>query len=627
MDDLYYFLYNEEEPESVKEAKLELHKVLKKNRERPNRVNKPMKEADTVISLVDNPEDINKNIKEKKIINDISNTEQNVQTDHVKKKQKTLSKNKNKNKNTDEATNSQGNVSDISIYSCSSVSSGSDSSSSINYLSNLDKEKSLSSVKNKSKIMFYGNSINNDETFDNNQFNGNNNKRKRDEEQNNLNEPWKEKNSKWRKINNEGNDVITKNGSDNFNFIGYLEYSFRYLLEWLTPTKEEKLLKLKSVIKLEMIVKSIYPNCKMEIFGSFVTGLSIPSSDIDVCFMDIKQAEIETLTIIGYVLIKLNVCRNMRIIKDAKVKILKYTDNESGANVDICINQKSSKESTDFVKKKIKEYIYLRPLVILIKFFLNSRNLNETYTGGIGSFMLCCMVLHFLQIHPLTFDTKIYNNTNLVSLIIEFFYFYNLDYPLNDKCSVLRGLGHVMPRYMRSEYERNNNRLCIENPIDISIDVGANSYKIRYILHIFSHNFCNLITLIKKLKKQGVPLFRNKYNTTRKGQHDNNFIQGNKLNPNSIFPLFYGNFLNPNNIAFTKRFKNNFPNSLWNIDQFDFAYTQEEKNKLFEMICNDMSSYFLNNFGESMDAVNIFSTIDRAFFFSLDIFSNIFKCV
>lgn len=613
MDDLYYFLYNEEEPESVKEAKLELHKVLKKNRERPNRVNKPMKEADTVISLVDNPEDINKNIKEKKIINDISNTEQNVQTDHVKKKQKTLSKNKNKNKNTDEATNSQGNVSDISIYSCSSVSSGSDSSSSINYLSNLDKEKSLSSVKNKSKIMFYGNSINNDETFDNNQFNGNNNKRKRDEEQNNLNEPWKEKNSKWRKINNEGN--------------GYLEYSFRYLLEWLTPTKEEKLLKLKSVIKLEMIVKSIYPNCKMEIFGSFVTGLSIPSSDIDVCFMDIKQAEIETLTIIGYVLIKLNVCRNMRIIKDAKVKILKYTDNESGANVDICINQKSSKESTDFVKKKIKEYIYLRPLVILIKFFLNSRNLNETYTGGIGSFMLCCMVLHFLQIHPLTFDTKIYNNTNLVSLIIEFFYFYNLDYPLNDKCSVLRGLGHVMPRYMRSEYERNNNRLCIENPIDISIDVGANSYKIRYILHIFSHNFCNLITLIKKLKKQGVPLFRNKYNTTRKGQHDNNFIQGNKLNPNSIFPLFYGNFLNPNNIAFTKRFKNNFPNSLWNIDQFDFAYTQEEKNKLFEMICNDMSSYFLNNFGESMDAVNIFSTIDRAFFFSLDIFSNIFKCV
>lgn len=117
MDDLYYFIYNEEEPESVKEAKLELHKVLKKNRERPNRVNKPMKEADTVISLVDNPEDIDKNKKEKKIINDVSNTEQN---DHIKKKQKTLLR----IKNTDRLINAQDNVSDISIYSCSSVSSG-----------------------------------------------------------------------------------------------------------------------------------------------------------------------------------------------------------------------------------------------------------------------------------------------------------------------------------------------------------------------------------------------------------------------------------------------------------------------------------------------------------------------
>ncbi|KEG04911.1 nucleotidyltransferase, putative [Plasmodium vinckei vinckei] len=675
MDDLYYFLYNEEEPESVKEAKLEVHKILKKNRERPDRVNRPMKESDTVISLVNNSENIDKNEKKKSI--DVPNIEQNVHNDSVKKKKKKSGK----NKKTIVSINSQDEGSNISIQSCSSISSSSDGSSSVNYLSNINKDKSPSSIKNRSKIMFYREATSNDEEYDNNKFTRRNSKRKRNEEHNNLNEHWKGKNSKWRKTNNEGNendkdilqqfkinyqkltsieqtyykymikklkirydnkkriffanenftktfsDVITKNGNNNFNYIGYLEYSFHYLLEWLTPTKEEKLLKLKSLIKLEIIVKSIYPNCKMEVFGSFVTGLSIPGSDIDVCFMNIEQSDLDTLTIIGYALIKLNICRNMRIIKDAKVRILKYTDNESGVNVDICINQSSSRESTEFIKKKIKEYIYLRPLVILIKFFLSSRNLNETYTGGIGSFMLCCMVLHFLQIHPISFDTKTYNSTNLVSLIIEFLYFYNLEYALNDKCAVLRGLGHVMPRYLRTEYERNNNRLCIENPIDTSIDVGSNSYKIRYILHIFSYNLCSLITLVSKLKKHGVPCFKNKYNTTHKERNDNKFIQGNKLNPNSIFPLFYAHFLNPNNITFTKRFKNNFPNPLWNIDEFDFTYTQEEKNNLFEMICNDMSSCFLNNLGENMDTVNIFSAIDRTFFFSLDVFNNVFKCV
>ncbi|CAD2099130.1 nucleotidyltransferase, putative [Plasmodium vinckei] len=681
MDDLYYFLYNEEEPESVKEAKLEVHKILKKNRERPDRVNRPMKESDTVISLANSPENIDKNKNEEKKSSDVPNIEQNIHNDSVKKKKKKIAK----NKNTLVSINSQDEESNISIHSCSSVSSSSDGSSSVNYLSNVNKDKSPSSIKNRSKIMFYREATSNDEEFDNNNNNNNNknsrrnSKRKRDEEH------WKGKSSKWRRTNNEGSgnenekdilqqfkinyqkltsieqtyykymikklkirydnnkriffanenftktflDAIIKNGINNFNYIGYLEYSFHYLLEWLTPTKEEKLLKLKSLIKLEIIVKSIYPNCKMEVFGSFVTGLSIPGSDIDVCFMNIEQSDLDTLTIIGYALIKLNVCRNMRIIKDAKVKILKYTDNESGANVDICINQKSSRESTEFIKKKIKEYIYLRPLVILIKFFLSSRNLNETYTGGIGSFMLCCMVLHFLQIHPISFDTKAYNSTNLVYLIIEFLYFYNLEYALNDKCSVLRGLGHVMPRYLRTEYEQNNNRLCIENPIDASIDVGSNSYKIRYILHVFSYNLCSLITLMKKLKKYGIPYYNNKYYTSCKerNNNNNNFIEGNKLNPQSIFPLFYAHFLNPNNITFTKRFKNNFPNPLWNIDQFDFTYTQEEKNNLFEMICNDMSSCFLNNLGENMDTVNIFSTIDRAFFFSLDVFNNVFNCV
>ena len=39
----------------------------------------------------------------------------------------------------------------------------------------------------------------------------------------------------------------------------------------------------------------------------------------------------------------------------------------------------------------------LRSLVLFLKFYLQIQNLNETYKGGCGSFLLSCLVLYFLQ--------------------------------------------------------------------------------------------------------------------------------------------------------------------------------------------------------------------------------------
>jgi DNA polymerase sigma len=39
----------------------------------------------------------------------------------------------------------------------------------------------------------------------------------------------------------------------------------------------------------------------------------------------------------------------------------------------------------------------VRPLVLLVKYYLAQRSLNDTYTGGIGSFMITLMVLHVVQ--------------------------------------------------------------------------------------------------------------------------------------------------------------------------------------------------------------------------------------
>lgn len=63
---------------------------------------------------------------------------------------------------------------------------------------------------------------------------------------------------------NEKFSYMVSKENKNFNFLGYLEYSCFYILEWLTPSKEEKLLKLKSLIKLELLVKSLFPKSKID---------------------------------------------------------------------------------------------------------------------------------------------------------------------------------------------------------------------------------------------------------------------------------------------------------------------------------------------------------------------------
>ncbi|KAF5175938.1 non-canonical poly(A) RNA polymerase PAPD5 [Thalictrum thalictroides] len=52
--------------------------------------------------------------------------------------------------------------------------------------------------------------------------------------------------------------------------------------EFLSPTPEEEVLRNEAVDGVFGIVKYIWPHCKVEVFGSFKTGLYLPTSDIDV---------------------------------------------------------------------------------------------------------------------------------------------------------------------------------------------------------------------------------------------------------------------------------------------------------------------------------------------------------
>ena len=72
-------------------------------------------------------------------------------------------------------------------------------------------------------------------------------------------------------------------------------------------------------------------------------------------------------------------------------------DKKTEINVDISFNRTNGIYCVKLVKFLQKKYPELRPLILILKAFLKSRQLNETYHGGVGSFLLTMLVTSYLQ--------------------------------------------------------------------------------------------------------------------------------------------------------------------------------------------------------------------------------------
>lgn len=77
---------------------------------------------------------------------------------------------------------------------------------------------------------------------------------------------------------------------------------------------------------------------------------------------------------------------------------MKYQDKLTGIAVDISFNCNNGIENSEIVKNLLNKYEILEPLALVLKYFLSQKQLNETYTGGIGSYALVLMIVSFLEV-------------------------------------------------------------------------------------------------------------------------------------------------------------------------------------------------------------------------------------
>lgn len=237
-------------------------------------------------------------------------------------------------------------------------------------------------------------------------------------------------------------------------------------VKYIELTKEEYMVRKELIHRIKLVVTSCYPEATCEVFGSFETNLQIPSSDIDIVVLGVSPSR-ETLNTVSQAMVRMGICKKPFVLSKARVPIVKLYDNFTGVRVDISFDEIGGVENTKVVKSLIKKYTALRKLVLLIKYFVMTRGLNETFSGGLGSYATCLMVASFLQQHPYTDLESGATDDNIGHLLIDFFDLYGRTFNyVKTGLSVKDGIYY--DKYDRDMYDHDRPYLLsIEDPANI----------------------------------------------------------------------------------------------------------------------------------------------------------------
>ena len=205
--------------------------------------------------------------------------------------------------------------------------------------------------------------------------------------------------------------------------------------------------------EIQTIISGVFPHTQIQYFGSQLSKTLTPSSDLDLVIMNIEVKD--PLLVLAKHIKKANIVSYLEVISSAKVPIVKFDHRDSGISVDILVNNDDGLTTGKLIQRLTREFPPLRPLIIILKTFLSQRKLNDTYTGGIGSFVLSVMIVSFLQHRQksLSFQQISTATWNLGSLLVEFFHLYGVTFNYEDVgISIANGGSYFQKRSRRGEW-------------------------------------------------------------------------------------------------------------------------------------------------------------------------------
>jgi len=271
-----------------------------------------------------------------------------------------------------------------------------------------------------------------------------------------------------------------------------------------THKQSDRLLQSKLRLRnaLLTIFRRQFPDSSLHLVGSSCNGFATDNSDADFCLMLSHHRSIDRMESLHVLKSLQKLLRNVGFVKQvqfirAKVPILKFRDNISGCECDVNINNSIGIRNTHLLRSYSRIDDRVCPMVMSIKNWAKSRQINDASQGTLSSYSLVLMVLHYLQSackppvlmslqqdFPTYFDynknvdelpmfepadhiqcNSSANNQSLGELIDGFFAYYATNFNFNYLAISVR-LGRATPKSLYPEWK--DKFICVEEPFELT---------------------------------------------------------------------------------------------------------------------------------------------------------------
>ncbi|KAL3927534.1 MAG: hypothetical protein SGBAC_013049 [Bacillariaceae sp.] len=244
----------------------------------------------------------------------------------------------------------------------------------------------------------------------------------------------------------------------------------RFLNATRTQLQKQESKRRVAVERFSRLVDTLWPRAQVKLYGSHVSGLCLPSSDLDfvVCLPAVHKnapalapGVLEGRNAINESSQKVLARelkgeswidpRSIKLIERTVVPVIKVSTKDTRARVlqlDVSFDspEHHGLAAVEMVSQILEELPLIRPLVLVLKQFLLDRGLLTAYTGGLSSYCLFLMVARYLQEQPSSYG-------DCGSLLMGFLDFYgNFFDPRATGISVRRRQYFVRPNYSAASY-------------------------------------------------------------------------------------------------------------------------------------------------------------------------------
>ncbi|KAF0716858.1 Aste57867_2623 [Aphanomyces stellatus] len=237
-----------------------------------------------------------------------------------------------------------------------------------------------------------------------------------------------------------------------------------------------------SLARLNACLEKQWPTAHATCFGSFASGLWLPSSDVDVVVQgiptsldDVPRRPLDTIE----TLLRTESWVGHVSVVGTKVTVLKVILKACGRRMDIAVETADTQQglaATEILRAAVSSMPHMRPLVLVLKTFLREKGLNNAFTGGLSSYALVLLCLHYMLSRPPAAEEDV------GALVLGFLEYYGTMYDHTKRGITwfVNPLGHLES----VEYERKTStkkcELVLDDPIhpdDRGVyNVGASAY-------------------------------------------------------------------------------------------------------------------------------------------------------